>query len=182
MAWDVDPNNLLSTPVGYATPAQLESVRSYAQALQKESTQPVKHWTMGLSNMLAALVGGMESNQANRMERGQREAAARILGGDTGGTMAPGAAQGLAPVGGVPTPPPGALAQPAAGPGAPVPSQTGGATPDYRTRVAQLESGGDPNARTGSYSGTYQLSARSARATPMTRLPSRRSPTATARL
>jgi len=58
-------SNLLSTPEGYATPAQLQSTREYAKALlQGNLQQPVHHWTQGVSNMISALVGGnMDFNE-----------------------------------------------------------------------------------------------------------------------
>ncbi len=62
-------SNLLSTPEGYATPAQLQSTREYAKALlQGNLQQPVHHWTQGVSNMVSALVGGNMDFNANKKQ------------------------------------------------------------------------------------------------------------------
>src|SRR3954465_599403 len=71
----------LGTIEAYATPDQLKEARAYAAALQfGHGQQPVKHWTQGLSNMVASLMGGYQAGQTNRAEnsRIQRESAAGV--------------------------------------------------------------------------------------------------------
>lgn len=56
---------------GYqATPLQLASTREYAkQLLMGSGQQPVHHWTQGVSNMVAALTGGLLDQKAAQQER-----------------------------------------------------------------------------------------------------------------
>lgn len=91
--------NLLSTPEGYATPDQLRATHEYAKALLTGSgQQPVHHWTQGVSNMVAALVGGNMNYQANQKENEANAArAGRML------PAIPGSNPGSNPVGAPPT-------------------------------------------------------------------------------
>lgn len=57
---------LAYTPQDYRHPDQVKSMYDYAQALLKDSQQPVKHWTQGVSNLVSALVGGDQSFRAGQ--------------------------------------------------------------------------------------------------------------------
>lgn len=137
------PEDLLSTPSGYASPEQLASVQQYAALLSKggmrdkEITSP---W-QGVRMMADALSGGMMRNQAGQMGQQNRNL-------DASGIM--GAAQ-----------PPGGMAslsdQQTPGPQASLGPQGVGGLDPQTARTFKLESGGDPNARTGSNVGLGQF-------------------------
>lgn len=57
---------LAYTPQDYRHPDQVKSMYDYAQALLKDSQQPIKHWTQGVSNIVSALVGGDQSYRAGQ--------------------------------------------------------------------------------------------------------------------
>lgn len=137
MAYDI--NNLLGTPENYATPEQLSSMRDYSKVLTANSLQPVHHWTQGISNIVNALVGGLEARKSDLTQRNALQQAAHDLPsyGDS-----PSSAPTGAPVGNI---------------------TTGDATPtDENARrqaaVAGIESGGKynltgPVIKTGAYAG-----------------------------
>ncbi len=114
------PEDYLGVFPSYATPEMLKQNREYAQALLHGSgQQPVKHWTQGVSNMVAALVGGYDKAQAGKAEIASRAAVGRAQAGnpnvpdDRGGaapTFTP--AMGTAPN---PVMPPGYNSDPATG-------------------------------------------------------------------
>lgn len=135
----------LGTIEAYATPDQLKEARAYAAALQfGHGQQPVKHWTQGLSNMVASLMGGYQAGQTNRAEnsRIQRESAAGVP--DIG---TPGA------------PPPVAKHADAGDAGATPTAYAPGSSLDdvYTNAVAKIESGGNPRNVTGSNRGLMQF-------------------------
>jgi len=95
----LDPSNFLSTPQGYATPQQvggaqqlaetvatpqqIQAMYDYAKALKSSSTdQPVHAWTQGVSNVVKALMGGVETNRAADAERQRFGAQANAIPGD----------------------------------------------------------------------------------------------------
>lgn len=128
---------------------QIDEMRRYAEALRTSSQQPVHHWLQGVSNVVGDVMSGLESNQADRMRAKQRQDYITALGGDAAGgagatTALPADARNTAAVlRGDPISPPAA---PDAGTAPPT---------DYYRRLAQVESGGNPNAQNGSYGGLY---------------------------
>jgi hypothetical protein len=61
-------------PGSYATPSQLKAQQDYALALRSGTgQQPVHHWTQGVSNMFAALMGHNLVNQNADMERAKNQ-------------------------------------------------------------------------------------------------------------
>jgi len=86
----------LSTPEGYATPAQLAAQRDYAKALLYGNQQQpkVQSWTQGVSNMVNALLGRSTLNQANNAElAGLQARAAQQFAPNTGNVPTPQVAQ-----------------------------------------------------------------------------------------
>ena len=80
----LDPSTFLSTPAAsanptqiagaqqlsqMATPMQIQSMYDYAKALRDSSNTPVKSWTQGVSNIVKALMGNSEQNNAANSER-----------------------------------------------------------------------------------------------------------------
>lgn len=136
------PEDLLGTPSGYATPDQLASVQQYANLLMKggqrdkEITSP---W-QGLRMMADTLSGNIMRNRAGQQQMGN--------------TAMLGNAQ--ADVEGQTFPQPG---QPAQTPSQAVSSAqaTAGGMDPQTARTFKLESGNDPNARTGSNVGLGQF-------------------------
>ena len=54
----------------YTSPEQYKDRTAYAKALlYGAGQQPVRHWTQGASNMVAALMGGHLMNRAGRDKR-----------------------------------------------------------------------------------------------------------------
>jgi hypothetical protein len=137
MPINFNPENLLPTPSNYATPEQLASMRSYAQQLTGQSNEPVRHPLQGIANMVRGFEGGLESGRADLMQRQALNGAAQLTNGLFGSDDQ--------------------LAQPAGG-GAPMGGagvhSTGGG---LVATTEQLESGGNPNAVTGSNRGAGQF-------------------------
>ncbi len=89
------PEDLLSTPSGYATPEQLASVQQYANLLLKggQRDQPITHPLQGLRMMADTLAGRHLQNQA-----GQQQAQNTFgAGAQVAGAQPPGAPQPQAP-------------------------------------------------------------------------------------
>lgn len=66
------PENLSHNYINpaYATPNQIASLREYAKFLMEgKGQQDVKHWSQGASNMISALMGGIDAGRSDRMER-----------------------------------------------------------------------------------------------------------------
>lgn len=69
---DPIPNeNLMSTPAGYATPAQIQQMYDYAKYLGQGNAQfpTVTKWTQGVSNIIGALMGGSLARQADLLQQ-----------------------------------------------------------------------------------------------------------------
>jgi hypothetical protein len=151
----MDPSNFLSTPANYATPGQqaqaqqlaqlatpqqIQAMYDYAKALRTSSTDtPVHAWTQGVSNVVKALMGGVEENRAANAERGVMGAQANAIpGGD--GASAPGDLPGFGTI------------------DSNRPRVSGGDQPSD-TALANAESGGDDNAKNplSSATGRYQF-------------------------
>jgi hypothetical protein len=150
--------DLIQTLLPQAAPAaqtgisddQIDEMRRYAEALRTSGQQPVHHWLQGVSNVVGDVMSGLESNQADRMRAKQRQDYITALGGDAAGGAAPAPAPNsdarntAAVLRGEPITPPVA--------------PDAGATPPptaYYKRLAEVESGGNPNAQNGSYGGLY---------------------------
>jgi hypothetical protein len=123
-----------------ATPQQIQAMYDYAKALRTSSTDtPVHAWTQGVSNVVKALMGGVEENRAANAERGVMGAQANAIpGGD--GASAPGDLPGFGTI------------------DSNRPRISGGDQPSD-TALASVESGGDDNAKNplSSATGRYQF-------------------------
>jgi len=110
-----DQTDILSTPEGYATPAQSAAVREYAKALLYGSgQQPVRQWTQGLSNIVSALVGGADLYGAGKRDRASDLYDANKLPRDVGDNSRSSTAMVVGPTAGGAAPP--AQAPPITGP------------------------------------------------------------------
>lgn len=70
----------LSTPEGYATPAQIAALRDHSKAqLYGDLQQPVHHWAQGMSNMANALAGTYNLRQAGQQEQNMNASAAKNI-------------------------------------------------------------------------------------------------------
>lgn len=94
----LDPSNFLSTTPGSATPGQqaqaqqlsdlatpqqIQAMYDYAKALRTSSQEtPVHAWTQGVSNVVKALMGGVETNRAADAERSRFGAQANAIPSD----------------------------------------------------------------------------------------------------
>lgn len=141
------------------TPEQIDAQRKVAQAMMERGSDysPVQSWSQGAARVAQALIGGLESRQADQASKANAASDAELLQGlISGGVQAPTAAP---------------VASPAAAPsptGQPAPGLSDaiikvaaarGVDPQYMTRLAMVESGGDPNAAnsTSSAKGPFQF-------------------------
>ncbi len=149
------PEDLLSTPSGYATPEQLASVKQYADLLMKggQRDQPITHPLQGVRMMADALGGGMMRNQMGQMGQGNRNLDASGLMG-----VVPNPPGGPQASGGQ-----GGLAQMASLGGAQAPAQSGngygGLPPEIVNKIRNTE-GFDPKAKWDVRQPTYGYGAR----------------------
>lgn len=142
-------NKYLPTPAGYATPDQVEFSKEIAKALLKPDNRRITHYTQGIGDILQVLSGRMRENQAmgigQQIHRGQADTqAATVFGGATATapTAANNKAEYLDRTGDMGLDRTGSL----------------DTNDDYVKKLIQIESGGNPNAVTGSYRGLGQFS------------------------
>jgi hypothetical protein len=76
-----DPSLYLPTPANYATPAQLQQARSFAQRLQQQSQDPglIRSPTQGVAKIVQAMISGLEERDADQQEMLGRADAAGLL-------------------------------------------------------------------------------------------------------
>jgi len=124
-------------PAAPMTPQAIERKRRMAELLMKQgsSDAPIQSWTQGAANVAKSLLGAYQMKNVDSTEAAGQKAAAsqneqlvRMLLGDTGGGDS---SAGMA----------------GASPGMDPSSPGSGASGEYKKVVAQIESGGNPNAR-----------------------------------
>src|SRR5271154_2736208 len=87
-------------PQAQFTPDQIAQMRKEAMALQAPQTEPIRHWTQGLAEMVRAIQGNREADYARNQEYLSRKTdvdAQLSLAPNPGGSTAP--ATGAAPAG-----------------------------------------------------------------------------------
>ena len=154
MADPLQPIPTTQQPAG-SSPRAVEELRRYVQALQKKPDykNPFYTWANGLNDVTKDIFAGMAGKRADELERQGRE------GGASEWTRA------MTPyLGGTPAQPAQPSSDAASGGAAPtVPFSPGGAgsdsglAPRDYQRIAEIESGGNVNAKTGSNRGLYQF-------------------------
>ena len=134
-----------------ATPDTLSAKRKMAAALLGKSidTSPVQAWSQGAARLVQGLMGGYLANQADDADRKAIELRMNAPGMD-GASPAPQAAPAAAPQPAMPGDLQNAIIKAATERGVP---------PEYLTRLAAVESGGNVNARSplSSASGPFQF-------------------------
>jgi hypothetical protein len=77
----LSPDDLLPTPAGYATPGQIAQSRQDAARLQQQNAQTgtIHSPSQGIAEVVRAMVGGLEQQEADRQENFARSGVANQL-------------------------------------------------------------------------------------------------------
>jgi len=144
------------------TPDDVAQKRALAQALIGQSQQPANYWSQGVANMVNSFLGGFENGRADKAQAGIDDYNAKIVQGLFGNKNTQAAQAAAAPT----------IAQ-APSSATPPDYGTSSASPvahaigqnmavdSFTDRLANAESGGDPNAANPASSarGLYQITA-----------------------
>jgi hypothetical protein len=130
-------------PGNLGTPDQEQSLRDYGKFLTQGSQEPITHPMQGVAQMVRAMMGGLETNQANQMGAMRNQAVSQDRLKMFSGQAQPGQMSSGAPT---------------TSPIQPTPQVGGMKTgDDYTSRVFQIESNNNPNAVTGKNRGLGQF-------------------------
>lgn len=149
MAFLIEPEEADSS----ISPSKLSRRRKMAELLSQQgmSTEPIQHWTQGAARLAQALVGELEESRADKLEKEKTEGAWSDLLGEISGGSTDHAEAGKA------TPSTGGrmpsfVAMEGGAPSTDVltsiqsAANAHGVDPNYLARLAQIESGMDPQA------------------------------------
>jgi hypothetical protein len=150
----------LSTPFVWGsggaqmTPTEIEAQRKVAQAMMAKGGDysPVQSWTQGAARVAQAMFGGLMAHDANSAAKANQEAESQLLTSIIGGGTPSASSVSTAsasPVTSAPLPSVGSTA-PDSGLSDAIAkvASARGVDPAYMTRLAMVESGGNPNATT----------------------------------
>lgn len=128
-------------------PEQIAQMRKEALALQTPPTEPIRHWTQGLAELVRAIQGNREADFARQQEMQGRQQGADAISQIYAPYLSPGGNSAAAPAGATPAGTQGGAPVGAAPTTATTTADAADASADpYVSRLFAIESGGNPSA------------------------------------